>query len=101
MELVTWAVPLLYYGFVLALSTYLLIRGITHLFVPLFAVGALLELMRTLGFMILQRGGFAENMHLVPIVSLVGTIGMLLSGGAFVALAAFLLRTATSKPPPV
>ena len=94
-----WTVPLLCHGFVLAVCIYLLVRGVTHLFVPLFAAGALLELMRTLGFLVLQRGGFTGNMHLVPIVSLIGTIGMLLSAAGFVALAAFLLRKDASKPP--
>ncbi len=97
----TWTVPLLYNGFVLALCTYLLIRGATHSFVALFAASALLGLLRTLGFIIIQRapGGFSDNMRFIPAVNVVGTIGVLLSVAGFVALAAYLLRNAPSNRP--
>lgn len=94
MDLLSWTVPVLYHGAVLGACAYLLMRGVTHSFVALFGAGALLELIRTLGLILLQRGpgGFGDNMRFLPVVTLVGTVGMLLSIAAFIALTAFLLR---------
>ena len=102
MDLLIWAVPLLYQSFVLGVSAFLLMRGVTPLFVALFGAGALLEMFRTLGFIAMQRapGGFSDNMRFMPVVTLIGTLGMLRFVAAFVSLAAFLLRTERTTPTP-
>ncbi len=46
----TSVIPLLYLLFLLALFTFLLIRGVTHSFIACLAAGALLELIPHLGF---------------------------------------------------
>ena len=63
MNIISLTLPLPYLLLVLGLCTYLLIRGITHLFVGLFAVGALLQMIPRLGFIALSEapGGFAAN----------------------------------------
>ncbi len=49
---ISLALPAFYFFIILGLSTYLLIRGITHIFVCLFAAAALIELIRSMGFLL-------------------------------------------------
>lgn len=78
----------------IGLCTYLLIRGVTHLFVGLFAAGAFLHLIQTMGFLFLSHmaGGFSANTQYLPIISIVGIVGTIASAAAFISLTAFLLR---------
>lgn len=63
MNNISLALPALYFFIILALSTYLLIRGITHTFVCLFAAAAVIELIRSMAFLLmsLAPGGFSAN----------------------------------------
>lgn len=103
MNLMSWLLPTLYYVFVFGVCTYLLIRGVTHLFVSLFAAGALLGIFRMLGWIALEQapGGIGENMRYMPVLTLIGSLGMLVSVAAFFSLAAFLLRNERTAPPQV
>lgn len=86
--------PVLYFLSVLGLCTFLLIRGVTHLFVGLFAGGALLGLVSPLGFLVLQQapGGFSANTRYLPFLNAFGMLGTCIFVAGFVSLAAFLLR---------
>ncbi len=86
MNNISLALPALYFFIILALSTYLLIRGITHTFVCLFAAAALIELIRSMGFFLIS---------LAPTLSVIGFLGMVLFIGGFISLTMFLLRPAT------
>ena len=96
MHILTPAISLLYFLLVLGLCTFLIIRGVTHLFVGLFAGGALLHLLQSLGYLALNQapGGYSANLRYFPILSLVGTLGTLVFAAGFVLLAGFLLRGA-------
>jgi hypothetical protein len=97
MELVTWGIGALYFLLLLALSTVLLIRGVTHLFVGLFACGAMLHVFQMFGFFYLRQapGGYGANAQYFGILSAVGAFGTLLFAAAFVSLTLFLLRNKT------
>ncbi|HEX8279885.1 MAG TPA: hypothetical protein VF551_00795 [Chthoniobacterales bacterium] len=99
MDLISLAVPLLYWFLVLALSGYLLMRGVTHVFVALFAAGAVMHLIQSGGivFMRMAPGGFGANMRYLPVLQIIGFGGIILTGAAFVLLASFLLRRDAPK----
>jgi hypothetical protein len=90
--------PAVYFFVILGLSTYLLIRGITHTFVCLFAAAALIELIRSVGFflMSLAPGGFSAHTSYMPALSAIGFLGMLAFTAGFVSLTIYLLR---AQPP--
>jgi hypothetical protein len=90
--------PAVYFFVILGLSTYLLIRGITHSFVCLFAVAALIELIRSMAFLLmsLAPGGFSANARYLPATSVLGFLGMLIFIAGFISLTIFLLR---AQPP--
>ncbi len=94
MDTIAFAFPILNFFIVLALQIYLLIRGILHPFVGLFAVGALLHLIQGLGFLALQQapGGISANSRYLPMLSGLGMLGGLVSLAGFVALTLFLSR---------
>ena len=94
-QAITLVFPLLYTVFVLGVCAFLLARGVTHLFVILFAVGAVLHAIPTLGIVLLQQapGGIGANIHSLTAFSVFGVLGTFVSGAAFVLLAKFLLRT--------
>ena len=98
MNNISLALPALYFFIILALSTYLLIRGITHTFVCLFAAAALIELIRSMAFlaMSLAPGGFSANSRYLPAISAIGYFGMLVFIAGFVSLTTYLLR---AQPP--
>ncbi len=95
-----FALPALSVFVVLALQIYLLIRGIVHSFVGLFAASALLHLIQALGFLALElaRGGISAHNRYLPMLSAFGILGGLVSLAGFVALALFLLKR--EKPSP-
>ena len=97
MEILSLAIPALYYLLLLGLCTFLLIRGITHLFVGLFACGAFLHVIQMLGFFYVRQapGGFSANAQYLPIFSAIGLFGTVVSAVAFVSLTMFLLRNRT------
>ncbi len=94
MNTVSLALPALYFFIILGLATYLLIRGITHTFVCLFAAAALIELIRSMGFLLLSLapGGFSANARYFPVLTAVGFLGMLLFVAGFISLTTYLLR---------
>jgi len=96
MNIISLTLPLLYLLLVLGLCTYLLIRGITHSFIALFAAGALVQMIPRLGFLAMHEapGGFAANSSYIPMLSIFGMLGSLCFAGGFIALTMFLLRTA-------
>jgi hypothetical protein len=98
MDAITLAVPLLYILLVLGLCTYLLIRGVTHAFVGIFAAGALIELIPRLGFIALHQapGGFGGNAKFIPILTAFGLLGTICFAAGFVSLTTFLLTN--TKP---
>lgn len=98
METISLALPLLYALTVLGICAYLLTRGVTHLFVILFGLAAILHALPSVGFVLLQRmaGGIGGHTSLIGILSLFGALGTIASIAAFVSLAAFLLRDAPS-----
>ena len=63
MQFISLAVSLLYSVFVVGLCCYLLARGITHLFVILFAVSTILHALPSVGFLLLQQmpGGISAH----------------------------------------
>ncbi|HEY0370016.1 MAG TPA: hypothetical protein VGC85_10485, partial [Chthoniobacterales bacterium] len=93
-HLFNFAVPTLYSLFLVALFTFLLMRGITHTFVALFLAGSILHLAQTCGYMLLNHlpGGFGANQQYLPILAGAGVLGTIVFAAAFVSLAAFLLR---------
>ena len=100
MDTISLAFPILYFLFIIALCTYLLIRGITHSFVALFAGAAVLQMIPRLGYLVLQQtpGGFAAHSRYFPVLSGFGMFGTLVSMAAFISLAAFLLRRPQTQP---
>jgi hypothetical protein len=94
-QTITLAVPLLYTVFVIGVCAFLLSRGINHLFVILFAVGAILHAIPTLGIVLLRQapGGLGANIQWISAFSILGVLGTCVSAGAFLLLAAFLLRS--------
>jgi uncharacterized membrane protein len=93
-QTISLVVPLLYTLFVIAVCGYLLARGVSHLFVMLFAIGALLHALPTVGFLLLQQapGGISANASWLGVFSLFGVLGTLVSAAAFLLLASFLMR---------
>jgi len=96
MDLISLTLPLLYLLLVLGLFTFLLIRGVTHLFIALFAAGALIQVIPRLSFLAMHQapGGFSANVRYLPILSALGMIGTLCFAAGFFALTIFLLRSA-------
>ncbi|MDQ6622613.1 MAG: hypothetical protein M3Y86_03905 [Verrucomicrobiota bacterium] len=72
MELFAFAIPALYSLLVLGCCVFLLVRGVTHLFVALFICGAFLHLIEMLGYLYLRRapGGFSANAHWFPFLAI-------------------------------
>lgn len=97
MELLRLSIGALYYLLILGLCTFLLIRGITHTFVGLFACGAFLQAVQMLGFVYLREapGGWSANAHYFPLLSAVATFAMLIFAAGFVSLTFFLVRNKT------
>jgi hypothetical protein len=87
--------PLLYTLFVIGVCGFLLARGVSHLFVILFAVGAVLHALPSLGILLLQQapGGISANARWLGVFSLFGVLGTLISMAAFLLLASFLMQT--------
>jgi hypothetical protein len=96
MNSIGFIIPLLYLLFLLGLFTFLLVRGVTHSFIGLFAAGALLELIPHLGFLAMQAmpGGFSANRAYYPLLTIVGSLGMFCFAAGFLLLAKFLLGPA-------
>lgn len=97
MNTIALAIALLYLLLVLGLCTWLLIHGVTHSFVGLFAAGAFFEVIPRFGYLALQQapGGFGANMRFFPLLALFGIAGTLCFAAAFVSLTKFLLRPAS------
>jgi hypothetical protein len=95
MDLVSFGFGVLFNLLVLGLFAFLLVRGVTEVFVALFAAGALLHLVQTMGFFYMRSapGGFSAHAELLPMLTGVGMLATLVMAGAFVALTAFLLRS--------
>lgn len=98
MTAVSLAFPVLSAAVVVAICAYLLIRGVTHLFVILFAVAAILHALPSAGFLLLQQapGGISAHLPVVTMLSIFGMLGTLASLAAFFSLASFLLA---ARPP--
>ncbi len=94
MNLLSLVVPTLFNLLVLGLFAYLFVRGVTHLFVGLFAAGALLHGLQMFGYLLLSRmpGGVGANAQYLPAMAIAGALGTILFAVAFVLLAMFLLR---------
>jgi hypothetical protein len=94
MNIIAWGVPLLYSLLIIALCGYLLIRGITHAFVGLFAAGALLHMLQAMTYIFLTQmpGGIGAYSTYLPLVGIVGGIGTVISAAAFITLTTFLVR---------
>ncbi len=97
MELLSLSIGALYYLVLLGCCTLLLIRGVTHTFVALFACGAFLHVLQMLGFIYLRQapGGFGANAQYFPLLSAAAMFGSIVFGAGFVALTLFLLRNKT------
>jgi hypothetical protein len=97
MNIFSLAVPLLYFLLVLGLCTFLIVRGITHVFVGLFAGGALLHLIQSLGYVALNQapGGYSANARYFPFLAIFGGLGTLAFAVGFVLLTGYLLRPAS------
>ncbi|MFL6530087.1 MAG: hypothetical protein ACJ8HU_05720 [Chthoniobacterales bacterium] len=94
MNFVGMGIQALFNLLVIALCAYLLIRGITHLFVGLFAAGALLHLLQTMGFAVFSRmpGGIGAYSTLFPLLMILAALGTFLFAAGFISLTLFLLR---------
>jgi hypothetical protein len=93
MDLLSFGLGALYYLFVLGLFSFLLMRGVTELFVACFAGGALIHLLQTLGFLYLRStGGFSTHARFLPLLGMVGLLGTLFFAAGFISLGVFLLR---------
>lgn len=94
MTLVAFSVPLVYDLILIALFTYLLVRGFTQLFIGLFTLGAVLQFAQTLAYVLFNHlpGGFNAHRQYLPILTVVGLCGTLVFLAGFIALAAYLLR---------
>lgn len=99
MNTLSLVLPFLCFFVVLGLCTYLLIRGITHSFVCLFALSALIDLLRSLALLVISRapGGFSANASYLPAISIASFLGIFVFLGAFVSLTLFLLRAPASE----
>ena len=97
MDFIPLAIGALYFLLVFGLSTLLLVRGVTHIFVGLFACGAFLHLLQSLGFVFLRQapGGFGANARFFPILGAVGALGTIVLAAGFISLTMFLLRDKT------
>ena len=91
--------PVLYFFIILGLSAYLLIRGVTHTFICLFAAAALIELIRSMAYLLmsLAPGGFSANARYMPVLSVIGFLGMLGFIAGFGSLTVWLLRAQPSE----
>ena len=98
MNSLLYLLPAVYFLIILGLSTFLLVRGITHIFVCLFAAAALIELIRSMGFFFISQapGGVGAYNTYMPIFSALGFIGMAIFIVGFLTLTLFLLR---AQPP--
>ena len=94
MDVLSFGFGAVYYLLVLALFTFLLIRGVTELFVAFFAAGALIHLLQTVGFLAMRfsPGGFGAHSKFFPLLAFVGLLATLLFSAGFISLAVFLLR---------
>lgn len=90
---------LLYAVFVVGVCGYLLSRGITHLFVMLFAIATILHAVPGAAFILLsqQPGGVPAHLPIVSALSVLGGIGTVAAAAAFISLAMYLLNTATPQ----
>lgn len=97
METIALGIPALYFLLLLGLCTLLLIRGITHMFVGLFACGAFLHVIQILGYVFLRQapGGYSANAQYLPLFTLLGALGTVVFAAAFISLTLFLLRNKT------
>lgn len=97
MEIISLLFATLYCAFMIGLCLFLISRGITHSFILLFGIGAVLQAMPRLAIFLMQRapGGFGENMRWFPAISVLGMLGTLCFVAGFISLAAYLLRTRT------
>jgi hypothetical protein len=95
MDIVSFGFGAIYHLAVLGLFAFLLIRGVTEVFVALFAVGALLHLLQTMGFFYMRSapGGFGAHTQYLPVLTILGMLGTLAFAAAFISLAMFLLRS--------
>ena len=93
MNMLSLVIPALFYPLVVGLCAYLLIRGVTHLFIGLFAAGALLHMLQTMAYIIMSRlpGGFGAYQQYLPILAILGALGTILFGAAFIAMTSYLL----------
>ncbi len=93
MNLLSLVVPALFYPLVVGLCAYLLIRGVTQLFVGLFAAGALLHMLQTLAYLVISRlpGGYGAYEHYFLILAIVGSLGTMLFAAAFISMTSYLL----------
>jgi len=94
MASIPFLLPVLAFSIILGLQVYLLMRGIAHWFVGLFAAGSFLHLLQGVGFLVLQQapGGISAHAGYLPILSGLGMLGGLVSLAGFIALALFLLQ---------
>lgn len=92
-NVISIGVPALFYLLVVCLCAYLLVRGVRHAFVSLFAAGAFLHGIQTLAYLVLlvMRGGYQSYTRYLPILGAVGALGTVLFAAAFVLLTLFLL----------
>ena len=99
MDVLSFGFGAIYYLLVLGIFIFLLMRGVTELFVAFFAGGALIHLLQTVGFLSMRfaPGGFGAHSRFFPLLGLVGLLAMLLFAAGFISLAIFLLRGRT-KP---
>lgn len=94
MNILSFGISALFYAIVIALCAYLLVRGVTHLFVGLFLAGGLLHLLQALAYAVMSRlpGGFGAYTQYFFVLAIVGALGTILFAAAFISLTAFLLR---------
>ncbi len=83
----------------LGLCAFLLVRGITHAFIALFAGGSLLHLIQSLSYEALTQapGGYGGNASYLPILAIFGMLATLVFALGFIALTAFLLGASKSE----
>ena len=102
MSILPSLVTLLYLLLVLGLCTYLLIRGITHAFVALFACGALLHMIPPLGYLALRQtaGGVPAYSRYIGFLTIFGAFGTICFAAGFILLARFLLGASSPAAQP-
>lgn len=93
MDIVSFGFGVVYYLLVVGLFAFLLMRGVTEIFVALFAAGALLHLLQTMGFFFLRSapGGFSANTQYLPLLTILGMIGTIAFAAGFITLTTYLL----------